>query len=98
MSTPGLTETLARLLGDALSPLAQRLQGNGVEEVIEQLGLRLPSGSLSSGNVTAALQASAKPYDDRAATVRQRLSALPYGRGSGRNRVAMGQAASLDPL
>ncbi len=31
MSTPGPLETLARIVGDALSPLATRLQGDQVE-------------------------------------------------------------------
>ena len=88
MSTPGLIETLARLLGDALSPLAQRLQGNGVEEVIEQLGLRLPSGSLSSGNVTAALQASANACGQLPLSVAELVAAI-----SGSDDVAMITAA-----
>ena len=59
MSTPGPVETLAQLVGDALSPFAERLQGPGAEQVIEALGLRLPAGSLGAGNVAQALQASA---------------------------------------
>src|SRR3954447_9199592 len=59
MSNAGTLETLARILGDALSPLAERLQGDQVEQTIEQLGLRLPTGALSSGALPQALQASA---------------------------------------
>jgi hypothetical protein len=59
MSTPGPLETLARIVGDALSPLAMRLQGDQVEGTIEQLGLRLPTGALTSGALPQALQASA---------------------------------------
>ena len=50
----------AASLGDALSPLATRLQGDGVEEILDQLGLRLPTGALASGGASPqALQASA---------------------------------------
>jgi hypothetical protein len=59
MSAPGPLETLARIVGDALSPLATRLQGDQVEGTIEQLGLRLPAGALTSGALPQALQASA---------------------------------------
>jgi hypothetical protein len=57
MSNAGAIETLARVLGDALSPLADRLKGPGAAEVIDQLGLRLPAGL--AGSVTQGLQASA---------------------------------------
>ena len=76
MSTPGPIETLARLLGDALSPLEQRLQGDGAEEVIEQLGLRLPTGSLGAGNVIAALQASAAACSQFPAAIAQLIAAI----------------------
>ncbi len=54
-----MLETLARVVGDALSPLAERLEGDQAEEVLEQLGLRLPAGALGSGALPQALQASA---------------------------------------
>ena len=56
MSNPAALEAVARILGDALSPLATRLQGDETAETLEQLGLRLP---LSTGGVTQGLQASA---------------------------------------
>jgi len=56
MSTPGPLETIARIVGEALGSLATRLQGPGAEQIIEELGLRLPSGSLGSGGVSQALQ------------------------------------------
>jgi len=56
MSNPAALEALARILGDALSPLATRLQGDEAQETLEQLGLRLPVGDAS---VTQALQESA---------------------------------------
>ena len=59
MTTAGVLETLARVVGDALSPLATRLQGDQAVEVLEQLGLRLPDASLASGALPQALQSSA---------------------------------------
>lgn len=59
MTTPGLLETFARILGEALGPLETRLQGDEVEDTLAQLGLRLPTGSLASGALPQALQASA---------------------------------------
>ena len=59
MSTAGTLEALARIVGDALSPLATRLQGDQVEATFEQLGLRLPTGALTSGALPQALEASA---------------------------------------
>ena len=57
MSNPGALEALARILGDALSPLATRLQGDEALQVLEQLGLR--AAGLTSGAVTQGLQESA---------------------------------------
>ena len=39
----GVLETLAAVVGDALSPLAERLQGDQAEQVLHQLVLRLPT-------------------------------------------------------
>jgi len=58
VSNPGPLETLARILGDALSPLAARLQGDNAADLIEQLGLRLPPAALGAGGLPAALEAS----------------------------------------
>ena len=55
MSTAGPLETLARILGEALSPLAARLEGDNAADLMEQLGLRLPLGA---GGVQTALEAS----------------------------------------
>ncbi len=57
MSDTGALEALVRILGDALSPLANRLQGDEAQEVLSQLGLR--AAGLASPGVTQALQASA---------------------------------------
>lgn len=76
MSATGPIETLAKLVGDALSPLAQRLTGNGLEDTIEQLGIRLPAGSLTSGNVAQALQASAGACSQLPQAVAQLIAAI----------------------
>ena len=57
MSDTGALEALVRILGDALSPLASRLQGDEAQEVLTQLGLR--SAGLTSPGVTQGLQESA---------------------------------------
>ncbi len=59
MSNAGPLETLARLVGEALAPLEHRLQGDGLETVLDELGLRLPAGALTAGDVGQALQACA---------------------------------------
>jgi hypothetical protein len=56
----GVLEALARIVGDALSPLAERLQGDQAEQVLDQLGLRLPSGSLGAGSIPQRLRESAQ--------------------------------------
>lgn len=91
MSTPGPIETLARFVGDALSPLADRLQGDRAEEVIEQLGLRLPAGSLGSGGVASALQASAGACSQLPPAVAQLVAAI----GGGDDAAMINAAATL---
>ncbi|MGW6621975.1 DUF6603 domain-containing protein [Nocardia sp. NPDC055002] len=59
MSNAGPIETFVRALGEALSPLAQRLAGSSAEQVLEEIGLRLPTGVLADGAVTGALQSAA---------------------------------------
>jgi hypothetical protein len=56
MSSPSALDALARILSDALTPFANRLQSDQAEETMAQLGLRLP---LSDAGVTQALQSSA---------------------------------------
>jgi hypothetical protein len=56
VSSAGVVESLARIVGEALSPLAERLQGDGAEELLEELGLRLPAGALGSGALPQALR------------------------------------------
>jgi len=58
MSNAGPLETLARVVGDALTPLADRLEGDGAEQVLEEVGLRLPGGALAQASLTHALGAS----------------------------------------
>lgn len=55
MSNPAALDALARILGDALTPLAGRLQGDQAMETLAQLGLRLPTG----GAVAQPLQGAA---------------------------------------
>lgn len=54
-----MLETLARVVGDALSPLADRLQGEQAEQVLEQLGMRLPAGALAGAAIPQRLSESA---------------------------------------
>jgi hypothetical protein len=56
MSTPGLIETLAKVVGEALAPLADRLNGPQAEAVLEELGIRLPAGALANGALPQSLQ------------------------------------------
>lgn len=72
MSNPAALEAVARILGDALSPLATRLQGDEAAETLEQLGLRLP---LSTGGVTQGLQASATACSQLPAAVAALINA-----------------------
>jgi hypothetical protein len=46
VSASGTLEALARILGDALSPLAQRLGADRANDTLSQLGLRLPPSVL----------------------------------------------------
>ncbi len=46
MSSSGALEALVRIVGDALSPLADRLRGDRANDTLEQLGLRLPPTAL----------------------------------------------------
>ena len=71
-----MLENLARIVGDALSPLATRLQGDQVEGTIEQLGLRLPTGALTSGALPQALQASAAACSQLPASVAALITAI----------------------
>jgi hypothetical protein len=57
MSNSGALEALVRILGDALTPLATRLQGDEALEVMEQLGLR--AAGLTSPAVVQNLQEAA---------------------------------------
>ena len=59
MSNAGVLEALAQLFGEALAPLEHRMQGAAVETLVADLGLDLPSGTMASGGVPQALQASA---------------------------------------
>lgn len=79
MSTPGPLETLARVVGDALSPLETRLQGDQVEGTIEQLGIRLPTGALTSGALPQALQGSAAACAQLPAAVAALIAAIEGG-------------------
>jgi len=54
---PGSFEQLARMVGEALAPLAQRLAATDVEQLFLELGLRLPPGAFAQGGLPAALQA-----------------------------------------
>lgn len=56
MSNPSAFDTLARIVGEALAPLAIRLQGSQAEMTLEQLGLQLP---LNAAGVTKGLQSAA---------------------------------------
>jgi len=54
---PGSFEQLARMVGEALAPLQDRLQPEKVELLFLELGLRLPPGAFAQGGLPAALQA-----------------------------------------
>ena len=59
VSNAGALEALARTLAEALAPLEHRMQGAAVETLVADLGLDLPPGTMTSGGVPQALQASA---------------------------------------
>jgi hypothetical protein len=90
MSTPGPIETLARVVGDALAPLAKRLEGDGAGDVIEELGLRLP-GAGGAGSVTQALQASAGACSQLPQVVAQLVAAI----GGGDDNALISAAAAV---
>jgi hypothetical protein len=79
MSNAGPLEALIRIVGEALGPLERRLQGDGLETVLDELGLRLPAGALSAGNVGQALQASAGACAQLPDVVAQLVSAIDAG-------------------
>jgi hypothetical protein len=59
MSGAGVIETLVGIVGNALSPLAERLQGDQAEQLLDQLGMRLPPGLLGSGAIPQRIQQAA---------------------------------------
>ncbi len=59
MSGAGVLEALVGIVGDALSPLVTRLQGDQAEQLLDQLGMRLPPAMLSSGAIPQRIQQSA---------------------------------------
>ena len=85
----GVLEAFARILGDALAPLADRLQAEGAEEVLEELGLRLPTGTLGGGSVPQGLQAAAAACAALPEAVAALVAAITGG-----NEAAILQAAS----
>ncbi len=91
MSNAGLLETLARILGDALSPLEKRLQGDQVEGTIDQLGLRLPTGALTSGALPQALQGASAACAQLPASVAALVAAI----GGGDDNALLSAAADL---
>ena len=76
MSNPAALDALARIVGDALAPLANRLQGDQAEMTMAQLGLRLP---LSAGGVTQGLQASVTACSQLPAAVTALIDAASGG-------------------
>lgn len=76
MSNPSALDALVRIVGDALSPLANRLQGEQAEVTMEQLGLRLP---LSDSGVLQELQSSAVACSQLPAAVAAVIDAAARG-------------------
>jgi hypothetical protein len=91
MSNPAALEALARILGDALSPLATRLQGDQAMATLEQLGLRLPVGA---AGVTQGLQVSATACSQLPAAV----SVLVDAAGGGDDGALISAAVNLGQL
>jgi hypothetical protein len=75
----GVLEALARIVGDALAPLAERLQGPQAEQVLDQLGLRLPGGTLGGGAIPQRLQASAQACTQLPPAVTELVDAVTAG-------------------
>ena len=69
MTASGVLEALARLAGDALAPLAQRLREHP-DQLLEELGLRLPDGMLG-GSPASALQSAAAACEQLPSAVRR---------------------------
>jgi hypothetical protein len=55
----GTLEQLARLLGEALQQLEQRLAGERAQQLFEALGVRLPAGAIAQSELAVALNATA---------------------------------------
>lgn len=66
MSNLSAFDALAKIVGEALSPIAIRLQGDQAELMMEQLGVRLP---LSASGVTVGLQSAALTCSELPAVV-----------------------------
>jgi hypothetical protein len=49
MSGQGVLEALVAIVGEALAPFAERLQGDKAKDTLEQLGLRLPDSMFGAG-------------------------------------------------
>jgi hypothetical protein len=75
MTASGVLEALARAAGEALAPLADRLRDHP-EEVLEELGMRLPEGMLGSGSPAAALQSAVAACGQLPAAVQALLAAI----------------------
>lgn len=76
MSEPSALDSLARVLGDALTPLADRLQGDQALETLAELGLRIPVGSSA---VSQGLQESATACSQLPAAVADLIDAAGGG-------------------
>jgi hypothetical protein len=67
VSNQGVLEALASLLGQALGPFAERLEGDQAQATLEQLGLRLPDSIFGAG------------VSDKIAAAATACSQLPQG-------------------
>lgn len=86
MTSSGVLEALARLAGDALAPLAQRLREHP-DQLLEELGVRLPEGMLG-GSPAPALQSAAAACEQLPTAVQALVTAI-----SGNNESALIEAA-----
>lgn len=87
MSNVGALDALARILGDAIAPLADRLRGDQAQQTLADLGVALPAGA---GAVGQALEASATACSQLPDAVQELVDAA----GGGDDAALI--AASLD--
>src|SRR5688572_18449157 len=78
MSGQGVLEALVAIVGEALAPFAERLQGDKAKDTLEQLGLRLPDSMFGAG-ITDKIAAAATACSQLPEAVAELVAAVDAG-------------------